>query len=374
MTEVQALDASLNKLLATTKASLSSISSNLDNSSSKTKARIAELRDEDKSKIAKLIQQLSKEHEENGNISSKLRVAEQRLAEEVQRRKIVENELRTQQEIFENENEELKISIVGLKKKFAQSLIMLKAYQARLGEMDAKIETLEKIPEKESLPDIKILQEQVSSLQAMMLNRAEIQVEMHPDRPPIKDGVKINQANIVEDVKHEDEVEKQSIQTKLELIEAEVEKERIFMSSSIDASCRSRARYETKMREYDVIKKELDVRNEGVDAFLLQGLSNKPTTERDALHVDQTCILESIGVHLYQRENSDDEPKKPDDEDTALESFLRMQRVKSTKDDETDSIVFDAINGGYLDPESFENSQFDNSLFDLVDELEAHNN
>ena len=85
-------------------------------------AKISDLCDQDKAKIAKLIQQVIRQNQENEEITKHIEESE----------KVYHNSL----EELRQENAKLRQNYETQKSKFAQSLTMLKAYQEKIADCD----------------------------------------------------------------------------------------------------------------------------------------------------------------------------------------------------------------------------------------------
>mmetsp|Transcript_24299 Transcript_24299/g.39405 ORF Transcript_24299/g.39405 Transcript_24299/m.39405 type:complete len:444 (+) Transcript_24299:156-1487(+) len=332
------------------------------------RARIADLCDADKSKIAKLIQQMVKLGQEKESLQIELSRHD--------------NEYKDKLRSLHGENKSLKQKYVQLQNKFAQSLTMLKTYQDKLLQVE-KEEQLAKerasqqqaVVESEEVRAFKSLQEEVLRLRTIVLNQAA------------KRNKRVDSSIASEQSEAGSRVQQESSRSPREANTS------AMLSNEIPSRVQqeSTAKKNTSIPETMDNLKSLLERDDPVDVKITGPISFPPQLV-EQLSRDDT---------EQDAESQSDLDESDDRDNRFLESFMRQERLRigrgvqggqeedgpeySIQSDpavfgqhlpdrpkygENDSIFLESQTDGIIDPEMFENSQFESSLFDLVDELE----
>ncbi|GBG26238.1 Protein hinderin [Hondaea fermentalgiana] len=415
-------------------------------------ARIADLRDQDKAKLARLIQQLVKVTKEKERLSDRLGKVEVDLSSRVR--------------LVEEENVTLRTRCEELKKKFAQSLTMIKTYQDKLTEMEAELRRREDLDSQRAGADdeMRHLREEVVRLRALVMDQAQAQAlaQARAERDFAASGgallhmrdagaVSANNASIGSIARSTDgsnhvadgNVEKKNQHHTTNLQHAQTQAS-ILSASDLEwdgGSPRSGRNNAAAVAPpphqgqgiptatspsvtHDSTAHAVDR-----DADFLRGnttsetLPVPPVNASKNNEIDHQQLLEAL---TRESKRGDDAPMAtnnmsafeegqrlsdfgagsaaPGDEDSVLESFLVQQRdnrrrlhqqqkpkarptairTSSTTDflQEADawpgtsvagdeSSIFESGEDGILNHDAFESSQFETSLFDIVDELEG---
>lgn len=128
-------------------------------------ARIADLRDQDKVKLAKLIQQLVEVTKDREKLSERLDKTEADLTAKLQRLNDDHSSLQTRYE--------------EMKKKFAQSLTMIKTYQDKLTEMESELRHREDLDlqRNDNDDEMRQLRDEVVRLRSLVMEQAQAQAQ-----------------------------------------------------------------------------------------------------------------------------------------------------------------------------------------------------
>jgi len=269
-------------------------------------ARISDLRDEDKAKMAKLLQSIVKLTEENEALHGKCDALQGRTHQ-------LEAE---KMDLLEKESD--------LRKKFAQSLQMLQTYQEKVSEMEQELQVREnEIDQGHRSDELRQLREEIIRLRTVVIEQAEAR-----KKKKRHDGA-VTSSKLAPS---------QHVETQVQANLVDDLRAKVANSSHVQQIPR------------------LQIEDTGKEFGVKNG--------RKIRTIDEELL------------NGQDVQKMEQEEDSLFESFLNQQREKKIEKNsdaawsQDESELFENAENDMIRADVFENTRFEASLFDLIEELE----